>query len=189
MFISGGGSTSPSGNDASISLTNADRVQAQAELVVERVYDSLRSAVAPSWSAQPRVLGLTPLRAALAFPGHHATSLQASRRSRILRRMSVALRSLLPSRRRSLFALGALTFGLGLTARWHTLAPLSARPLFLRPFSAFTVNAPVMSGHAAPQPPPRWNHAPDEVRQLTKDAIQRDREVRECSARRCASDC
>jgi hypothetical protein len=28
-----------------------------------------------------------------------------------------------------------------------------------------------------PQPPLRWNHAPEEVLQLTKEAIQRDREV------------
>jgi hypothetical protein len=95
-------------------------------------------------------------------------------------RMSVALRSFAPLRKRSFLALGALTFTLGLTARWRTLS-LTPHAFRLRtgPLAQpFTVSSVMMASNLAPpQPPLRWNHAPGELLQLTKDAIQRDRAV------------
>jgi hypothetical protein len=84
-----------------------------------------------------------------------------------------------PLRKRTFFALGALTVTLGLTARFRTLS-LTPRPFLFRGFSSpFTVGN-IMSGPllaVPPQSPIRWTHTPEEVLQLTKDAIQRDREV------------
>jgi hypothetical protein len=86
-----------------------------------------------------------------------------------------------PLRKRSLFALGAVTFTIGLATRWSLSA--SPRPAALfRPLShPFTVSA--ATGIAAlvpPQPALKWDHSPEDVLALTKAAIQRDREV--CNA-------
>lgn len=93
----------------------------------------------------------------------------------------------LPStfRRRSFFALGAVTFSLGLTAHWKGLSPAIARPLLFRlqstvptgwlPLSSNSVN---MSHLRAPQPPPRWDHSAEDILVLTKEAIRKDKFVR-----------
>jgi hypothetical protein len=96
--------------------------------------------------------------------------------------MSMALVSRLAGstlRKRSFLALGAFTFTtLGLVSRWPLTA--NTRPALFRPLlaSPFTVSA--FLGSAAlvpPQPALRWNHTPSELLALTKEAIQRDREV------------
>jgi hypothetical protein len=98
---------------------------------------------------------------------------------------SIIRSSMVPLRKRTFFTLGALTLTLGFAARFRSLA-ISHRPILFRP-SAFSQSFTIASSMAtsftkAPQPPLRWDHAPEEVLQLTKDAIQRDREV--CAANR-----
>lgn len=93
----------------------------------------------------------------------------------------------LPStfRRRSFFALGAVTFSLGLAAHWKGLSPIVARPLLFR-FQS-TLSSPwsfslggsnsTMAHLKAPQPPPKWDHSAAEILALTKEAIRKDKSV------------
>lgn len=91
--------------------------------------------------------------------------------------------SLLPStfRRRSFFALGAVTFTLGLTAHWRSISHGLARPLLFRSQSSFPFTlppaAPAMAHLRAPQPPPKWDHTAADILALTKEAIANDKSV------------
>ena len=46
-----------------------------------------------------------------------------------------------------------------------------------------------MANLAPPQPPPVWTHTPEDVLNLTKEAINKDREVEDNVAKLPASEC
>ena len=46
-----------------------------------------------------------------------------------------------------------------------------------------------MANLTPPQPPPLWTHSPEDVINLTKEAIRKDREVQDRIAKLPASEC
>jgi hypothetical protein len=56
-------------------------------------------------------------------------------------------------------------------------------------FAPSSLSSPNMANLTPPQPPPVWTHTPKDVLDLTKEAIEKDREVQDRIAKLPASEC
>jgi hypothetical protein len=70
---------------------------------------------------------------------------------------------------------------------WRTATRLSSSLSSI--FASSSLPSSNMANLTPPQPPPVWTHAPEDVLNLSKEAIKKDREVQDKVAKLPASEC